>query len=130
MKIKRLSPDEFARVSALVLKATKIEEASMEVVRAVLVEGRAKATMAKELGVSRQRVSNALATFWRGYVRIGSPSMGYVTPDIEMPERLAFELDSLMTKVRACEDLALQAKAVGLVLAGIDKARAALRGSS
>ncbi|PTT92923.1 hypothetical protein DBR42_01065 [Pelomonas sp. HMWF004] len=130
MKLKSLSPAEFDRVSAYVLSATKMEDGSMRIVRAVLVDQLAPGTAAEQLGVTKQRVSNALATFRRAYERMVTPSMGFVGVDMELPERLAFELDSLMTKLRTAEDSDLRSKAIGLVLAGVEKARALLRSSN
>ncbi len=71
MRLKRLTPQAFDRVAA----DTRMGEQAREMARAVLVNGRAQVDVATEHGMTKQRVSGAVATIERAYKKTTTPGV-------------------------------------------------------
>ena len=117
MEIKRLSLEEFNRIAAqLAVEAVKpLATQTIEMVRSVLVDGRSQTAVAIEYGMSKQRVSLAVRSFTRQYVRSGSLGKAMVRVSLELPELLAVEFSELSKAILDCHNLDEVNKAVASV---------------
>ena len=116
MRLKRLTPQAFDRVAA----DTRMGDQAREMARAVLVDGRAQVDVATEYGMSKQRVSGAVATIERAYKKTTTPGVSSIRVELDLPETLALELAALAEAMKGCDDAARCAEA-------LDKATNAVR---
>ncbi len=92
MKLKRLSAEDFERVVGF----TRLQGAACGMARAVLVDGRPQAEVAAEYGVTRQRIHLAIGVIEKAYMKHAPPGDNLVRVSLELPERWALALYSLM----------------------------------
>ncbi len=111
MRLKRLTPQAFDRAAA----DTRMGDQAREMARAVLVDGRAQVDVATEYGMSKQRVSGAVATIERAYKKTTTPGVSSIRVELDLPETLA-----LAEAMKGCDDAARCAEA-------LDKATNAVR---
>jgi hypothetical protein len=122
MKLKRLTPEDFARVAS----RTRLGERARDMARAVLVDGRAQADVATEYGMTKQRVNAAVGAIERAYIQTAAPGTGWVSVALDLPEALALELASLVDALRGARDEAARTKALAQVTRAIRAAKNAL----
>ena len=116
MRQNRLTPKAFDRAAA----DTRMGDQAREMARAVLVDGRAQVDVATEYGMSKQRVSGAVATIERAYKKTTTPGVSSIRVELDLPETLALELAALAEAMKGCDDAARCAEA-------LDKATNAVR---
>jgi len=100
MRLKRLTPQAFDRAAA----DTRMGDQAREMARAVLVNGRAQVDVAAEYGMSKQRVSGAVATIERAYKKTTTPGVSSIRVELDLPEALALELAALAETIKGCND--------------------------
>lgn len=76
--------------------------------------------VAAEYGMSKQRVSGAVATIERAYKKTTTPGASSIRVELDLPEALALELAALSEAMKECGDAAKSAEA-------LDKATNAVR---
>ena len=108
MRLKRLTPQAFDRAAA----DTRMGDQAREMARAVLVDGRAQVDVATEYGMSKQRVSGAVATIERAYKKTTTPGVSSIRVELDLPETLALELAALAEAMKGCDDAARCAEAL------------------
>ncbi|CAJ0902747.1 hypothetical protein R20233_04826 [Ralstonia sp. LMG 32965] len=113
MRLKRLAPDVFDRVAA----GTRLGDQARDMARAVLVDGRAQVDVATEHGMTKQRVSLAVATIERAYKKFSPPGVSAIRVELDLPESLALELDALSKALARSNDTELKASVIEKVLA-------------
>ena len=100
MRLKRLTSLVFDRVAA----ETRMGDQALEMARAVLVDGRAQVDVATEYGMTKQRVSGAVATIERAYKKTTTPGVSSIRVELDLPEALALELMALIEAMEGCDD--------------------------
>ena len=100
MKLKRLSAEVFDRVA----DTTRLGDQARSMARAVLVDGRMQAAVAKEYGMTNQRVNLAVAAIERAYKQVAVPGVSIVRVEMELPETIVLELNALVEALRQCPD--------------------------
>lgn len=101
MRLKRLSPEAFDNAAA----STRMGQHAIQMARAVLVDGCTQVEVAAKFGLTKQRVSLAVATIERAYSKFAvSPGEGSIRAEFELPEALAFELDAFIAAMGVCEN--------------------------
>ena len=123
MRLKRLTPQAFDRVAA----DTRMGEQAREMARAVLVDGRAQVDVATEHGMTKQRVSGAVATIERAYKKTTPPGVSAIRVELELPEALALELAALVEAMQGCDDAAKSAEALEKATNAVRKATKLLK---
>lgn len=112
MRLKRLAPDAFDRVAA----DTRLGDQAREMARAVLVDGRAQVDVATEYGMTKQRVSLAVATIERAYKKFTTPGVSAIRVELDLPESLALELGALAEALEQCDDTELKQAVIEKVM--------------
>lgn len=118
MRLKRLTPQAFDRTAA----DTRLGEQAREMARAVLVDGRAQVDVATEHGMTKQRVSLAVAAIERAYKKATTPGVSSIRVELDLPEALALELAALAEAMKGCEDVAKSAEALEKATTAVRKA--------
>lgn len=116
MRLKRLASDVFDRVAA----DTRLGDQAREMARAVLVDGRAQVDVATEHGMTKQRVSLAVAAIERAYKKFSTPGVSAIRVELDLPESLALELSGFLDALKGCTDEDKRAEA-------LEKAKNAIR---
>jgi hypothetical protein len=124
MKLKRLTPQAFYRTAA----GTRLGDQAREMARAVLVEGRAQVDVATEHGMTKQRVSLAVATIERAYKKATTPGVSSIRVELDLPEALALELIALVDAMKGCGDATKSVKALEKATNAVRKATKLLKG--
>src|SRR6218665_646089 len=123
MRLKRLTPQAFDRAAA----DTRMGDQAREMARAVLVDGRAQVDVATEYGMSKQRVSGAVATIERAYKKTTTPGASSIRVELDLPEALALELAALAEAMKGCDDAAKCAEALDKATNAVRKAAKLLK---
>ena len=126
MRLKRLTPQAFDRTAA----DTRLGDQAREMARAVLVDGRAQVDVATEHGMTKQRVSLAVAAIERAYKKATTPGVSSIRVELDLPEALALELAALVEAMKGCDDAAKTAEALEKTTSAVRKAVKLLKGSS
>lgn len=119
MRLKRLTLQAFDRAAA----DTRMGDQAREMARAVLVDGRAQVDVATEYGMSKQRVSGAVATIERAYKKVTTPGVSAIRVELDLPEALALELGALADALEQCKDAALKQTVIEKATAAIKSGR-------
>ncbi|MCW5323643.1 hypothetical protein D5039_21590 [Verminephrobacter aporrectodeae subsp. tuberculatae] len=123
MRLKRLSQQIFDRTAA----DTRLGDQARKMARAVLVDGRAQVDVATEHGMTKQRVSLAVATIERAYKKTTTPGLGSIRVELDLPETLALELGGVAEAMKACSDVAKVADALKKATNAVRKATKSLK---
>lgn len=115
MKLTRLPPDVFDRL----LATTRFKEQARTVLRAIFVDGRSQTIVADEHGMTKQRVNRLVGLLERAYIETDSSGDAMVQVSLELPERLAVELDGLMDAMQNCADESKKTAALDKARAGV-----------
>ncbi len=91
--------------------------------RAVLVDGRAHADVATQHGMTRQRVSLAVGTIERAYLKFPAPGQSSIRVELDLPEALALELAALGRALASSADAELVAEVTDRVLTAVRSGR-------
>lgn len=125
MKLKRLSADEFDNLMA----KTRFHDQTWSILRAVLVDGRSQVDVAKEYGVSKQRVNSLMGDFKRNYIaQAAATGSAVVSVTLDMPENLALEVAGLLDALKTCTDEDKKAEALEKAKNAVRKAANILKG--
>lgn len=119
MRLKRLTPQAFDSAAA----DTRMGDHARAMARAVLVDGRAQVDVATEYGMTKQRVSGAVATIERAYKKVTTPGVSAIRVELDLPETLALELGALAEALAQCSDHELQESVIEKVLAASKSGR-------
>ncbi len=123
MRLKRLTSLVFDRVAA----ETRMGDQALEMARAVLVDGRAQVDVATEYGMTKQRVSGAVATIERAYKKTTTPGVSSIRVELDLPEALALELMALIEAMEGCDDATRTAEALDKATSVVRKAAKLLK---
>ena len=119
MRLKRLTQQTFDRAASDI----RMGDQAREMARAVLVDGRAQVDVATEYGMSKQRVSGAVATIERAYKKTTTPGVSAIRVELDLPEALALELGALVEALVKCSDPDLGQSVIEKVLAATKSGR-------
>lgn len=123
MRLKRLSTEAFDNAAA----NTRMGGQAIQMARAVLVDGCTQVEVAAKFGLTKQRVSLAVATIERAYSKFAvSPGEGSIRAEFELPEALAFELDAFIAAMGSCENVGKAKLALESLAESMRKATAML----
>lgn len=123
MKLTRLTSAEFDRI----VGKSRMNEQTKAMARAVLVDGRPKADVAAENGLSKQRMTLVMRSVHRAYQKTTMPANSWISMEIELPEGLAIELDEVTDKLKNITDETQCAKAISALVQALRTARNNLR---
>jgi hypothetical protein len=93
----------------------------------VLVDGRAQVDVATEYGMTKQRVSGAVATIERAYKKTTTPGVSSIRVELDLPEALALELMALIEAMKGCDDATRAAEALDKATSVVRKAAKLLK---
>ena len=119
MRLKRLTAQAFENSAA----DTRMGDHARGMARAVLVDGRSQVDVATEYGMTKQRVSGAVATIERAYKKITTPGESVIRVELDLPETLALELGVLIDALAQCRDQELQQAVIEKVLTACKSGR-------
>jgi len=125
MRLKRLTPQAFDRTAS----DTRLGDQAREMARAVLVDGRAQVNVATEHGMTKQRVSLAVATIKHAYKKATTPGVSSIRVELDLPEALALELWALVDVMKACDDEGKTTEALEKATNAVRKATKLLKGT-
>lgn len=123
MKLTRLTSAEFDRI----VGKSRMNEQTKAMARAVLVDGRPKADVAAENGLSKQRMTLVMRSVHRAYQKTTMPANSWISMEIELPEGLAIELAEVTDKLKNITDETQCAKAISNLVQALRTARNNLR---
>lgn len=123
MRLKRLTPQAFDRTA----DNTRLGDQARKMARAVLVDGRAQVDVATEYGMTKQRISLAVATIERAYMKAMTVGGSFIRVELELPEGLALELGALVEAMKGCDDAAKSAEALEKATHAVRKATKLLK---
>lgn len=97
---KRLTPQEFEALSPYLdrLGANNVVGA-----RAIMVDGRKQAEVAREMGVSKGAISAVVCRIWESHLEHGSRPKGWVSLNVTLPPDLADVVVDMARKAREKE---------------------------
>jgi hypothetical protein len=119
MKLKRLTPEDFDRLA----EGTRLQDRTRQLAREVLVDGETPSDVAARAGMTKQRVGLAVGVIEKAYFADKGGGLGWVSMEMELPERVALQLDELAQALKASGDQAKLEQASEIVMAALSKAR-------
>lgn len=122
--LKRIDAREFDKLA----EKTGLGEAAREMARLVLVEGKTMPEAAELCGTYKQRVSLAVGSIRRVHQGAATRS-GWVSLNVEVPERLSGQLTELLTALKATKSRDAKALALSQVEHAIQRANQTLADS-
>ena len=119
--LKRVDAREFDELAS----KTGLGEAAREMARLVLVEGKTMPEAAELCGTYKQRVSLAVGSIRRVHQNAAARS-GWVSLEMEVPQRLSVQLMALLTALKASNSSAAAALVLSEIERALEKARQTL----
>lgn len=104
---------------------TKLGRDAREMARLVLVEGRSAPEVASIYGMTKQRVRSAVESIRRVHQHSTTRS-GWVSLQMEVPERLSIQLSEMLAALKAAESRDAKALALSQVEHALQRARQTL----
>jgi hypothetical protein len=120
MKLKRLNAADFDRLA----EDTRLKDGrGRQFAREVLVDGDTPTDVAKRHGVTKQRVGLAVGVMEKAYFDDKESGLGWVSVEMELPEKIALELDDVAKALMASGDQAKLEEVARIVEAALAQAR-------
>jgi hypothetical protein len=119
MKLKRLTAEDFDRLA----EGTRLQDRTRQLAREVLVDGETPSDVAARAGMTKQRVGLAVGVIEKAYFADNGGGLGWVSMEMELPERVALQLDELAQALKTSGDQAKLEQVSEIVLAALSKAR-------
>ncbi len=118
MKLIRLTQQDFDSIAP----KTRLGHQALEMARSVLVDARSQADVAREYGMTKQRVGLAVASIERAYKESAIQSTANVRVELDIPERLALELGAFVDAIKESTDSAKSSEAIEKITIAVRKA--------
>jgi hypothetical protein len=119
MRLKRLPLEDFNRIAAL----TRLEPRACDMARSVLVDGRAQTDVAKDHGMTKQRVKLAVDAIGRAYFKSESPGSGLVNVELVLPESLSLALAGFVEKFNVSKNEQSRVRGLKQAVAALNVAK-------
>lgn len=119
MRLKRLTLQDFDRLA----DGTRLKERARQLAREVLVDGGTPSAVASRHGMTPQRVSLAVGVIEKAYFDDREGGLGWVSLDMDLPEKIALQLDDLVKALKASQDQQQVEQVTEILLAAVAQAR-------
>jgi hypothetical protein len=116
--LKRIGEVEFDKLA----DQTRLGDAARSMARMVLVEGQLAVDVAKQFGMSKQRVGLAVESIRRAHQSVGTTRNGWVKVELELPERWFSQLHQVLDALRASSSASAQTVALSQVEHALQRA--------
>lgn len=117
-RLKRIGEAEFDMLA----DQTRLGDAARSMARMVLVEGQSAVDVAKQFGMSKQRVGLAVESIRRAHQSVATTRNGWVKVELELPERWFAQLPQVLDALRATSSPDAQAVALSQVAHALQRA--------
>ena len=122
MRLKRLTLQDFDRLA----DGTRLKERSKQLAREVLVDGGTPTGVAARHGMTPQRVSLAVGVIEKAYFEDREGGFGWVSLDMDLPEKLALQLDELVKALKESKNESQVEQVTELLVSAVAKAKTQL----
>jgi hypothetical protein len=122
MRLKRLTAHDFKRLA----DRTRLKERTRQLAREVLVDGGTPSGVAARAGMTQQRVSLAVGVIEKAYFADREGGLGWVSLEMELPERIALQIDELAQMLKASGDQDKLTRVTAILGAAVEQARRVL----
>lgn len=122
MKLKRLTLQDFDRLA----DGTRLKARTRQLAREVLVDGGTPTAVAARYGMTPQRVSLAVGVIEKAYFEDREGGLGWVSLDMDLPEKLALQLDELVRALKESKNESQVEHVIEVLLTAVAKAKAQL----
>jgi len=119
MRLKRLTLQDFDRLA----DGTRLKERARQLAREVLVDGGTPSGVAARHGMTPQRVSLAVGVIEKAYFEDREGGLGWVSLDMDLPEKVALQLDDLAKALRESKNESQVKEVTDILLTAVAKAR-------
>ena len=117
-RLKRIGEAEFDMLA----DQTKLGDAARSMARMVLVDGQPAVEVARQFGMSKQRVGLAVESIRRAHQALGTTRNGWVKVELELPERWFAPLQQVLDALRASSSASAQTVASSQVEHALQRA--------
>lgn len=119
MKLKRLTLQNFDRLA----DGTRLKQLARQLAREVLVDGGMPSAVAARHGITPQRVGLAVGVIEKAYFEDREGGAGWVSLEMELPEKIALQLDDLVEALKNSGNETQVEQAADILLAAVAKAK-------